>query len=207
VKANILTLETAEHGRVELLLPWYVNATLPAGERAEVEAHLARCTRCKSELAFQTRLREWGDAPGVADDTALGWDALRRRIDSVKADGDPPRRSMRWWTGWPLAWGLQCVASLALVVVAVSLHREPYRALGAGSSVPTANALVVFQPSATEMQIRAALRATDARLVGGPTVMDAYLLQMPDAGAVALKRLRDQPGVAQVESLVSRNAP
>jgi hypothetical protein len=64
-----------------------------------------------------------------------------------------------------------------------------------------ANALVVFRPDATEADIRAALRAGDARLVGGPTVTDAYLLRIPDLGAAPLARLRAQRAVARVESL------
>jgi anti-sigma factor RsiW len=204
VNAQVVPLETAEHARAELLLPWYANGTLPADARTAVEAHLARCTVCRADLVFQARLRQSGDAPGVADHAALGWEALRRRID-VQAHDAAPRRPERRWAGWPLAWGAQFVASLVLVVVAVSLQREPYRALGAGG-VPSATALVVFRPGATETQIRAALRAVDARLVGGPTVMDAYLLQMQDGRASALQRLREQPGVATVESLVTGDA-
>jgi len=50
-------------------------------------------------------------------------------------------------------------------------------------------------------QIRAALRAGDAHLVGGPTVSDAYLLQLRTHNQATLSTLRSQPGVARVESL------
>ena len=206
MNAHVVTLESAAHARVEMLLPWYATATLPAAERAEVEAHLPRCTRCRSDLAFQTRLLGERDTPGVADDMALGWEALRHRLDA-QAIGASSRRPARRWVGWPLAWGIQCAASLALLLIAVSPHLEPYRTLGAAGNGSTADALVVFKPDATETQMRAALRAADARLVGGPTTMDAYLLQMPDGGASALERLRGQPGVAQVVSLAAGTPP
>jgi hypothetical protein len=95
----------------------------------------------------------------------------------------------------------------AALLIGVSQHPDPYQALGSASSAPSANAVVVFRPDATEAQIRAALRTSDARLVGGPTVTDAYLLQMPGDGAAALKRLRAQPAVLRVESLVGKAAP
>ena len=66
---------------------------------------------------------------------------------------------------------------------------------------------MIFRPEATEAQIRAALRASDARLVGGPTVTDAYLVQLAGPVPQALGRLRAQPGVARVESLVSGSSP
>ena len=49
--------------------------------------------------------------------------------------------------------------------------------------------------------MRRALRAADARVVGGPTVTDAYLLRIPSLDADALARLRAEPAVARVESL------
>ncbi|MGZ5216143.1 MAG: zf-HC2 domain-containing protein, partial [Caldimonas sp.] len=64
-----------------------------------------------------------------------------------------------------------------------------------------ANALALFHADATEQQIRAALRAVGARIVGGPTVTDAYLVRLGDPGPDALARLRAQPGVLRVESL------
>ena len=78
---------------------------------------------------------------------------------------------------------------------------EPYRALGAAPGPATPNALVVFRAVATEAQIRSALRAADARLVGGPTVTDAYLLRLATPGAQTLARLREQGAVLRVESL------
>ena len=78
---------------------------------------------------------------------------------------------------------------------------DSYRTLGAAGAPPAANALVVFRPDATEAEMRRALRAADARVVGGPTVTDAYLLRIPALDAEALARLRAEPAVARVESL------
>ncbi|HEX5758721.1 MAG TPA: zf-HC2 domain-containing protein, partial [Thermoanaerobaculia bacterium] len=44
------------HEQLERLLPWYVNGTLEAGERAALEAHLAACARCRGEVAREEGL-------------------------------------------------------------------------------------------------------------------------------------------------------
>lgn len=212
MKARILALDTDEHRHAELLLPWYTNGTLDAAQRARVEAHLSQCPRCQAAAAFQARLRDAGASivPPIVD-AAQGWAAIRERLDPKPAAARrPPVGRHRRWTGWwPLAVGVQAAVMLGLAIgwVGVTLRPEPYQALGAMASAPTANALVIFRPEATEAQIRAALRASDARLVGGPTVTDAYLVQLSGPVPQALGRLRAQPGVARVESLVSGSSP
>ena len=207
MKARVLHLDSDEHGAVQGVLPWYANGTLDAAERAEVEAHLGACARCRADLEFQRQLRATPateTAPGAAD---RGWLALRARLESPAADSTPPlpggerRRAPRWW---PLALGMQAlfVAMLMLASAWLFLPRpDAYRTLGAGTAPPAANVLVVFRPDATETAMRRALRAADARVVGGPTVTDAWLLRIPALGADSLARLRADPAVARVESL------
>ncbi len=205
MKARILALDSDEHRAVQSLLPWFVNGTLGAVEAGRVEAHIAECARCQADTAFQVRLRDLGVATEAVGDVERGWGALRGRLEpqaatARHAPGSPRRR----WAGWlPLAFGLQGALVLVLAISWLMFPRqpEPYRTLGAPPSAATANALVVFRADATEAQMRQALRASEARLVGGPTVTDAYLLSMPDLGAQALARLRAQPGVVRVESL------
>ncbi|MEO5882047.1 MAG: zf-HC2 domain-containing protein [Caldimonas sp.] len=203
MKARILSLDSDEHGAVQALLPWYANATLAAAERARVDAHLDACARCRADVEFQRHLCATPVAPPPGDvDSA--WLALRARLDVPRADARPPAARAGWLAPrWlPLALGLQAAFVLALAIAWLALPRAPeYRTLGAVASSPAANALVVFRPDATEVEIRRALRAADARLVGGPTVTDAYLLRLPDLGAGSLARLRAEPAVARVESL------
>jgi anti-sigma factor RsiW len=211
VRARILPFDTDEHRQAELLLPWYSTGTLEPTERARVHAHLLQCARCQADAAFQARLRAAPDPDprvGRVDD---GWAALRARLDPRPPA--PPRAVtqgwQRWAHWWPVALGFQCalLAGLAIALVIAIRAPEPYRALGSGASAPMANALVVFRPDATEAQIRAALRASGARLVGGPTVTDAYLLQLPEPGPQALAGLRTQAAVLRVESLLGATAP
>jgi anti-sigma factor RsiW len=204
VKATILPLASDEHQAVQELLPWYVNGTLGSAEDARVQAHLAHCPRCQGDAAWQARLRQAPTAgpaePGAVD---RDWAALRRRLQSQGGHAPGHRSPTPRWlptNGLRLATGALAVTGLALALAWLrpAPHDETYHALGAAPNSMAANALVVFRPDATEAQIRLALRANGARLVGGPTVTDAYLLQLPPG---ALARLRTDAAVARVESL------
>jgi len=206
VKARVLHLDSDEHGVVQAVLPWYANDTLDAAERAEVEAHLRECARCRADLDFQRQLRTTPVPEALPGDVDRGWLALRAKLEPPSAETSAPRpapdrRSAPRW--WPLALGLQAALVAVLVLASAWLFLPPadaYRTLAAGAP-PAANALVVFRPDATEAEMRRALRAADARVVGGPTVTDAYLLRIPALDANALARLRAEPAVARVESL------
>ena len=227
MNARIVSFDSDAHLALQELLPWYASGTLPRDEAAQVEAHLAQCARCRADLEGQAKLRTLLP-PAVAeaggdDDAAAAerrWSALRERLDADAAARPPartahaaprrrvPRRPVRWL---PWAFGLQTAFVLALAVLAgwnALTPSEPYRALGAAPAGVAPNALVVFRPDATEQQMRLALRAGHARLVGGPTVTDAYLLQIGPAAdiAEAVARLRAQPGVLRVESLEATGA-
>jgi len=204
MKARVLHLDSDQHLTAQILLPWYANASLDPEELARFEAHLGECPRCQADVEFQRRLQAVPAAvpPDAAD---RGWLALRARLEAKPAAGNkPPAPGARGWANrWlPLALGLQAVLVLFLATAWLAAPRPAeYRTLGTAASATTANALVVFRPNATESAIRQALRAADARIVGGPTVTDAWLLRLPDAGASSLARLRAEPAVARIESL------
>lgn len=210
MKADVLPIDGAEHQAVQMLLPWYGNAMLSASETARVEAHAAECARCQADLGWQSRLRlaPVDAAPAEPPSFDRRWAALRRQLAADEAASQPafkhpPRRAVP--LGWTFALATQAGLLLAFALVAtwpmLSARVEPYRGLGAGPPSTAANAIVVFRADATEAQIRAALRAGDAHLVGGPTVSDAYLLHLRTHDQATLSTLRTQPGVARVESL------
>jgi hypothetical protein len=89
---------------------------------------------------------------------------------------------------------------MAFALVSTMKPAEPYRALGSSMAVD-ANAIIVFRADATQAETSAALRVAGARVVGGPTAADAYLLRLPEPVAPALARLRAARAVASVEAL------
>lgn len=215
MKADVLPIDGAEHQAVQLLLPWHGNAMLSAGEAARVEAHAALCPRCQADLAWQARLRTASAEAAPPELPAIDrrWAALRRQIvaDGAAAQpaaSRPPGRAVT--LGWSFALAAQAGLLVAFALLAawpvVSPRVEPYRGLGAAPASAAANAIVVFRADATEAQMRAALRAGDAHLVGGPTVSDAYLLHLRTTDQATLAKLRQQPGVLRLESLEAEAA-
>ena len=48
--AEIIRLRGSPHEQAQQLLPWYINGTLEADERAMVEAHLSDCADCRADM-------------------------------------------------------------------------------------------------------------------------------------------------------------
>ena len=206
MKARILPLDSAEHRSAQDLLPWFVNGTLGAAEASSVARHLAGCERCRKDAAEQAQLRASAPATPVAGDVDRDWAVLRSRIDAFAPAPThrPESASPRAWRRWlPFTVAAQGALILALVLVLIAgpSREERYRALGAHPAAAEANAVAVFRGDATSAQMRDALQAVEARIVGGPTITDAYLLRIGNPTPQVLARLRAQPGVLRVEAL------
>jgi len=206
VKARILPLDSAEHRSAQDLLPWFVNGTLGAAEASSVARHLAGCERCQKDAAEQAQLRAAASATQVAGDVDRDWAVLRSRIEAFPRPPTlkPEAATAHPWRRWlPLTLAVQAVfvVALLLVVIGAPLRDERYRALGAAPAAFEANAVAVFRSDATNRQMREALHAVGATIVGGPTVTDAYLLRVGNATPEVLARLKAQPGVVSAEAL------
>jgi anti-sigma factor RsiW len=213
VKARIVSFDSENHYAVQLILPWYVVGRLDDAERQRVEAHLPDCARCRADVAWQRRLRSAAIQPETVGDVEHGLAALRSRIASEAHEATqapaaasktrrmPWRRVRLAWWRWAFALQSAAMLGFALLLFVPRPADDVYHALG---SAPAASAdlIVVFQPTATEAQIRQALLASDSRLVGGPSSTGAYLLSVaPRQRDRALEQLRHAPGVARVDSL------
>ena len=203
MKARVLPLDSGEHRTAQELLPWFVNGTLAAAEAAPVAAHLAQCSRCQADAAALAAVRAVPIDVDSGDSVERGWAALRGRLDARPTETRRSSGRPGWKPSLQIALAAQAFVMLILVgaLIATTTRNEPYRALGSAPAAIEANALAVFRADATEQQMREALRAAGARIVGGPTISDAYLLRMADLQPETLARLRAQPGVLRVESL------
>ena len=89
--------EARGHEELELLLPWYVNGTLEAAERAALDDHLAGCARCRAELAREEGLvavlRAAEDVAPAPHPAQLA--RLMGRLDGEPRAERPPRRRRR----------------------------------------------------------------------------------------------------------------
>jgi hypothetical protein len=129
-----------------------------------------------------------------------GW--LRRLVDTFDGGG---------WRNWALA--AQCVVIAGLGVLLWPAVGGPdaaapaYRALGSGA-VAAPDVVVMFQPDARLEPVQRVLQASGARIVDGPTVTGAYLVDV-DAARMPqlLAALRADPAVRLAEPLGAGAAP
>lgn len=213
MNGRVIRFEGGIHHEAQRLLPWFVNGTLDDEEQALLERHLGQCSQCQGELA---ELREWqaaGAQPATAPaDVAQAWQRLRPRLPAPGSTRTPRRwweaAKQDWWqtSSW-LRWALIAQTVALSGVALLSMPRSeptPYRTLGTlAAPQDVANTLViVFDPRASEAQLRRLLRASQARIVDGPNDAGAYTIAVP-AGRLASVRdaLRAAPGVTLVESL------
>jgi len=162
--------EPITHDDASTLLPWYVNGTLDAGERAAVEAHLAHCVACRQELAF---LRE------VAAATAENGAPAPAGFEVRSLSG---RLRRAWWLTPAPARGLvaaQAAVIAGLVVwaaVAPSAPVATYATLDepAPPAAPGGRLQLVFAADTSEERLRAVLLDHGLSLVDGPSPLGVY---------------------------------
>ena len=229
MSGQIVHLEPDPHAAVQQLLPWYLTGRLETAERSQVEEHLASCPECRAELETERSWQLLQPGQGAQVDVEQGWANMRallaghgprppyadgaRRVDDEMPRTRGRRAARPGFFGRAAAgraWAAPALLSVALVVALGFTLRPPPLVYHAQSAAPVegATAVVRFRPEATEMQIRASLNASGARLVDGPTVTDAYVVSLPrDRYTDGLAKLRRQPGVALVEALETATPP
>jgi len=195
-----------QHDHVSELLPWYVNGTLPAAQRAEVDGHLGACERCRAELAWITRLGADVKAatPQPAGDLGLGRFLARIAPESnvLPLRG---RERPRW-----LVPALALAASVLVaqtLVIGVLLHdrQQTLHTLGGPGLAQGTMLQVTFAPQATEAQIRSLLASVEARIVDGPGALGVYTVSvLPERADAAM---RDLQAAADVVASVAPAPP
>ena len=198
------TVRDEPHDALAELLPWYVTGQLPPDEAARVAAHVASCAECQAEVAFQQRLE--AEVARLPLDVERGWADMRSRIEANDDAPLPaPRRSGRTaWIGWGVAATFAVVAGASWLpqIVPTRTAAPEYAALGQAAADQSGNVVVVFHPDTTERQLRAVLKAGDARIVDGPTAAGGYVLRVPTAQKdAALAALRAQDRVVLAEPI------
>jgi hypothetical protein len=218
MNGRILAMDKSIHEKVQTLLPWFVVGTLTGEELDLVNRHLHICKECQSDFTWQCKLQATPPEDEVALDVDQAFAKLLPRLMPIQTKAAKTAKAQRrslwesishlWrgnshWMQWALAGQLVAIVGLT-VLLASSYHDvSTYRALGANVNA-NGNMVVVFKPDTSEMELRHILRNADARIVNGPTVTDAYLLNIPDAKLnKSLHDLRTNQAVVLAESLGS----
>jgi anti-sigma factor RsiW len=215
MSGRVVRLDPATHKVVDTLLPWFVNGTLDADERALVERHVAECARCRQEVEWLRGLHAACVAGEASPEGSGAFRKLRRRLEAPRRRAG--RASARFlhtpWTHWVMGVQLVLIAGLGALMFQDTFQDADragrYRTLAAPSAVlPARGALVVvFDPNTPEIELRRVLREAGARVVDGPTASNAYVLDVPsNRQAQALQTLRAERAVALAEELAPRSA-
>jgi hypothetical protein len=217
--------DEAAHSQVQDLLPWYANNTLQADEQQLVRAHLQTCTACQddlqSQLELELKLKLKAGEPAASTvpnvDRALARLLPKLDVQVQAAKVNNTNNFMaRLWTLFtadgkaPARWGMAVMAAQTAVIVGLvafmALPRQDdssYRVLGSGER-SSGNIVVVFKPETTVKDIQRIMSINDARIIDGPTVTNAYLLNVDDARLEqSIRELRSEAGIELVESLGS----
>lgn len=224
---RVFTLSKSAHREAQELLPWLANGTLDAADRQAVELHLQGCEQCRRELQWLQQLAAAYAETAATPDAGPALARLRGRLDEPAGDRWALRRPWRGvgvallgrgrWIGFALAGQLGVIVALGWVLAV----REPagagasaYRTLGtagsadAGAAAGAARLIVVFDPELRERDLRRILRDAGARIVGGPSASNGYVLAVaPGAADSALEKLRSDHGVVFAESLQAGPSP
>ncbi len=202
------------HQAMQDMLPWYAAGSLQESEAARVQEHLRSCSACRRDLAWQRKLLETEPPLPAGLDAEKALARLMPRLDTAPSLPATPAtplarlpgilltwlRAHAGWQGWTLAGQFAVICVLA--VLALPRNDAPaYQALGRGQAA-TPDVLVVFKPEARMQDVQHLLQAQGARIVGGPTVTGAYMLDVDEARhAQLLAALRGDPSVELAESL------
>jgi hypothetical protein len=197
------------------VLPWYLNGTLSAAERAAVSAHLRECLSCRTELEDLVRMNEQirhavGTGPLPSPDLAqsvlsrVRQDA--RRTERMRPDTDhqaEPRGFVaqidHWLRGlFAPQWVPTAVAALMLAQLSLltwSLIQPPATDLGTSGAItsrglgsPTARLAIEFQPSASMQDMQTLLQTLHGRVIDGPMMNGTYIIEVPASGLDAAER-------------------
>ena len=189
------------------LLPWYVNGSIDAADRAFVDSYLAEHPDARAELAWyeslQTRMRE--TVPAVP--ATIG---LERAMKKIRADQPTLAERIGAFVG---VLGMRPAAALSVFAIIVvqggvianmmnRVHDDSLeiRALRAQTVEEGPLIKVNFAPDAKESDIRLLLVSVQGTLTGGPGQLGDYYVRVP-AGkeATAAEKLKGKPIVQAAE--------
>jgi hypothetical protein len=193
----------AEHRRAWDAIPWVINDSATAQQRAEVEGHIARCSDCAAEFQRQQRVQQaLALQPTPALDTEAGLESLLARIDAPAAVA-PARRPSRLPMALAAAVAVQAVA-LGLLSLKLWSGEDGYRTYTQPPVADTPAAVLRVVPDAT-MRLQdwnTLLRTSGLTVVDGPNAAGAYTLASGSGTSSVpelLARLRATPGVQLAE--------
>ncbi|WP_305821736.1 hypothetical protein [Massilia brevitalea] len=168
-------------------LPFYINGTLPEGERAEVEAFLALDAEARDELAFAQALAGAARQHVEERDPMAGFDQFQKRLAAARAEEQKPQK--RSWRDWAASWGFSpalgfVIALLGLqTVMNLGVVTRPFEepiTRSLATSQRAANLKIVVSANASMAQLVELLQGQRCQIVWGPGSGGEFWLVVDD---------------------------
>jgi hypothetical protein len=208
--------------RFDELLPFYVNGTLTADDRAWIEHYLREHPLAANELNWLRSVQATTRDEVVPASSEVGLERAMQRIRAERTQPAPAaatsfiQRARHWASRLlpqpmlkpALAGALAVIALQAVVITTMVGEREetdPIRALPpVGTTEQPAFVKVNFRPDATEADIRMLLIDVQANIASGPGQLGDYYVRVPawqvDAVQAMLGASAIVEGVAVVDA-------
>jgi hypothetical protein len=159
------------------LLPWYVNGTLSARERAAAETALVASEGARDDLLLWREVarevsNEYVTVPAA---TELGWRRLSKQVSSA------PRVAR----GWRIAAGVLVAALGAQTLFVMQREHTDRDEIRQASAAPAGvredewRVQVRFRTTATMADINHILSDAQVRLIDGPSALGVYEVAVP----------------------------
>ncbi len=198
--------EKLQHIRAHL--PWYINGTLDVESTREIERAISSSPQLRAEVdwlkSIQHKMRE--EKAQVADD--VGLDQFNALINNEQK-GKVISMSSRWqqWQR-PLMAIAATVMVVQMGVIGTLINNQPETFTTLSGDTKTASQKnvvffqVVFNDKATSGDIQRVLNLTNAEIVGGPSALGVYTIQLSDENAADnLSKLRQDTAIESASQL------
>lgn len=212
-----------ERQRFDQLLPFYVNQTIAAPERAWLEAYLRNHPEAQHQLQFERLLHETTQQTASCVPEAQ---RLAKMLDALRQGRPKPAWYTRWLgidltkpdpaKGSRVSLGAPAFAALVLVVLGQALwlglmpsdpESGPAVYRSAGVPCPSVAQLrVTFKPDAKSADMMVLLRSVTATVAAGPSETGDLWLLLPQ-GASAEKVLAELSSSPLIEEAMLAKPP
>jgi hypothetical protein len=188
------------NARFDELLPFYVNGTLGAEDRAWIDSYLREQPLAENELRWLRAVQTTVQAEAVPASAEVGLERVMQRIHGERKTAAPskPQGLANWLSRLfsppvlkPMFAGAMAVVALQAVVIS-SLMTErddtsPIRTVPLGGVVEHgAYVKVNFKPDAREADIRMLMIDVQASLASGPGQLGDYYLRVQESQLAAV---------------------
>ncbi len=168
---------------LEALLPWYLNNTLSADERQQVESWLQESEQAQDALAqLQLIQKQVQDEEAITAPVDMGWQRFKQQLPT--SSQQPSHSTFNWQ---------RLMATAAAVVIAVQFallinvqQSQDTRLLSGEETIvtaPVAGLHIKVMPAddANWQALQALLVQADATIIAGPSAMGLLTLHIADS--------------------------